>query len=157
MQIVIMYVGKSLGREYASIASAYEKRLQPFATLTWQEIKPSKPSKNSNGLSAKAEESTAVLAKLQPNDQMILLDERGTQQSNEAFANTFAGLAQQQGRLVIVIGGAFGVDDSVRERANFVWSLSQLVFPHQLVRVLLLEQLYRTFAVQFGHPYHHAE
>ena len=57
--------------------------------------------------------------------------------------------------LVLIIGGAYGVTEAVMERANLVWSLSRLVFPHQLVRLILAEQLYRAQQIAAGHPYHH--
>lgn len=154
MHITIMYVGRALSTDLSAVAANYEKRLQPFTTITWVAIKPS-PSQVP--AYARAEESTKIQAKLQASDQVILLDERGTSQTNQVFADTFSGMAARQGKLVIIIGGAFGVSDALRLRANFVWSLSDLVFPHQLIRVMLLEQLYRTYAVQTGHPYHHAE
>jgi 23S rRNA (pseudouridine1915-N3)-methyltransferase len=58
--------------------------------------------------------------------------------------------------VVIIIGGAYGVDENVRKRADLIWSLSPLVFPHQLVRLLLIEQLYRAQEIAAGHPYHHS-
>ncbi len=154
MQITIMYVGRALSTDYAAAAATYQKRLQPFATITWVGIKPSG---STVPATARSEESKSILDRLQASDQLLLLDERGQSQTNVQFAKTFSGLSSQQGKVVIVIGGAFGVSDAVRSRANFVWSLSELVFPHQLIRVMLLEQLYRTFAIQSGHPYHHAE
>ena len=75
--------------------------------------------------------------------------------TNNTLLATFEKHAGNQGRLVFVIGGAFGVDDSVRAKAHVIWSLSALVFPHQLVRVMLMEQLYRTIQLQANHPYHH--
>lgn len=85
-----------------------------------------------------------------------MLDERGKQLTNQEFASTFERLVGAHGRLVVVIGGAFGVNDVLRNRASFVWSFSSLVFPHQLIRVMLLEQLYRTYMVLANHPYHHS-
>ena len=141
-------------KEFAAAATMYEQRLRPFAQLSWLEIRPSRQ-KNTDDLIK--DDSTAILSKIQPNDQLILLDQHGKLLTNEAFAVSFAEMAAKQGRLVFVIGGAYGVSPEVVARANFVWSLSNLVFPHQLVQVILLEQLYRTFALQSGHPYHHGE
>ena len=147
-----MAVGKQLPKELQTVAKEYEKRLQPHATITWKLI-PASQSKNN--IEVKSQESASILSQLMPSDSVLLLDERGSQQSNIEFAKTFERLSGTQGKVVIIIGGAFGVTDELRDRASFVWSFSELVFPHQLMRLMLLEQLYRTFMVQIGHPYHH--
>ncbi len=152
MQITIMAVGKQLPPELHTSALEYEKRLQQHATINWKLLAPSQ---SKSVAKARAQESADILSRLQVNDSVILLDERGTQQNNEDFAKTFEKLSGVQGKIVVVIGGAFGVTDEVRDKASFVWSFSKLVFPHQLIRLMLLEQLYRTFMVQIGHPYHH--
>jgi 23S rRNA (pseudouridine1915-N3)-methyltransferase len=152
MQITILSVGKPLGMPLQATASDYIKRLQPYVEIDLQYI----PQSNvSHGHDAVVRESKEILSRLQPNDTLILLDERGRQQNNIEFAETFQRLSGRQGKLVFVIGGAYGVDDKVFERAQFVWSLSKLVFPHQLMRVILLEQLYRTVMITKNHPYHH--
>jgi 23S rRNA (pseudouridine1915-N3)-methyltransferase len=152
MQILIVAVGKESSQDLAVIQNEYERRLQPHADITWKLLPASRLS---NPEQIRQDESEQLLQLFKSNDSIILLDERGQQQTNEKFAATFERLAGSQGRVVFVIGGAFGVNDAVRSRAAFVWSLSELVFPHQLVRVMLLEQLYRTFMVQQNHPYHH--
>lgn len=153
MQILIVAVGKESSSELAAIQDEYEKRLRPLANITWKLLPASRLSSPEQ---IRKDESEQLLDVFKPNDSIILLDERGQQQSNEKFAATFERLSGSQGRIVFVIGGAYGVNDTVRSRVAFVWSLSLLVFPHQLVRVMLLEQLYRTFMVQQNHPYHHA-
>ena len=152
MKITIIAVGKPLSKELQSVALEYEKRLKPHATILWKLISPSQAH---TAIEIKQQESAAILSALQPNDTVILLDERGVQQSNEQFALNFEKLSGTHGRCVIVIGGAYGVTEPIRDRAAFIWSFSKLVFPHQLIRVLLTEQLYRTYMIQIGHPYHH--
>ena len=152
MQILIMAVGKDTPIELRAIQQDYERRLQPQASITWKLLPASRALEPDQ---IRIQESHLIYEVIKDNDTVVLLDERGIQQTNEAFAQTFEQLAGKHGRLVIVIGGAFGVDDSLRDRADFVWSFSKLVFPHQLMRIMLLEQLYRTFAVQNNHPYHH--
>lgn len=152
MNIRIIIVGKRLGSELQAVADSYQKRLSPHANLDWHMLVPSRLPDEA----ARNDESTRILAALKPNDIVILLDERGELMSNEAFADTYQTLASQHGQLVIVIGGAYGVSDELRQRAQLVWSLSPLVFPHELVRVILLEQLYRTYMVLQSHPYHHS-
>lgn len=86
---------------------------------------------------------------------MVLLDERGVQRSTPRMADKLEKWLQFGRPLVFVIGGAYGVHDAVRQRADFVWSFSELVFPHQLMRILLVEQLYRMFNYRGGGKYHH--
>lgn len=152
MKLTILCVGRALPPELNSVADEYEQRLRPFVTIEWKLVKPSSSSEPNR---VRDEESAAILTLIQTSDTVLLLDERGQQQTNEAFAATFEQLASRQGQLVIIIGGAHGVNDELRSRAAFVWSLSKLVFPHKLIRVILVEQLYRTYMVMQGHPYHH--
>ena len=153
MQILILAVGKESSLATADIQHEYERRLKSHAAITWKLLPAAR---SIEPPLAKEQESSMILSQLKPTDTVLLLDERGIEQSNEEFAKTFEHLAGTHGRLVCVIGGAFGVTDAVRSRASFVWSLSKLVFPHQIVRVMLLEQLYRTYMVLNNHPYHHS-
>ena len=153
MQVLIIAVGKESSAELAKLQATYEQRLQTLATITWKLLPASRAAEADQ---VRTQDSERILGCLKANDAVVLLDERGEQQTNEQFAATFNRLAGAQGRLVFVIGGAFGVTDEMRSRAQFVWSFSKLVFPHQLIRVMLLEQIYRTFMVQKGHPYHHS-
>lgn len=101
-------------------------------------------------------ESTRVLAALRPQERVVVLDERGKLLSSPQFAQQLGNWSDQGGRdLVFVTGGAYGLTDAVRERADLVLSLSPMVFPHQLVRVLLSEQLYRALSILKGTGYHH--
>ena len=86
---------------------------------------------------------------------VIVLDERGTNISSVELANKLSQKFVDAKEVVILIGGAFGFTDKIRARANFVWSLSKLVFPHQLVRVMLSEQIYRAQEISLGGKYHH--
>ena len=152
MNIIIIAVGKETPASLKGLQQEYVKRLQPHVEISWKLLQASRAS---DAERARVQESKMISAELKTNDTIILLDERGKQQTNEEFSRTFEQLAGKHGRMVIVIGGAFGVDDELRQRADYVWSFSKLVFPHQLIRVMLLEQLYRTFAVLNNHPYHH--
>ena len=151
MKVHIISVGKAASRSIEDICQQYEKRLSPYMDLRHTLIPPS----SKDGNEARDLESTAIVKVIKTNDVVVLLDERGIQQTNVIFANTLESLSGRQGMLTFVIGGAFGVSDELHSRADFVWSLSALVFPHQLVRVMLFEQLYRTKMVQLGHLYHH--
>jgi 23S rRNA (pseudouridine1915-N3)-methyltransferase len=103
---------------------------------------------------ALADEAKRLLAAVDAQDFVVLLDERGKSLTSVQLA-TWLGERRQDGRdVALLIGGPDGFDPAVRARANFVWSLSALTFPHPLVRVLLLEQLYRAHALLANHPYH---
>ena len=95
-----------------------------------------------------------ILAKL-GSDYVILLDERGKAITSPALAKTLQKPLDNSRSVTLIIGGAYGVDQSVHDRADFVWSLSPLVFPHQLVRLILAEQIYRAQEIAGGRPYHH--
>jgi 23S rRNA (pseudouridine1915-N3)-methyltransferase len=101
-------------------------------------------------------EANRILAALKAGEKLVVLDERGTQFTSPAFANRLSTWRDQGVRATaFVIGGAYGFTDEIRSRADLVLSLSQMTFPHQLVRVLFAEQLYRAYAIIQGSPYHH--
>jgi 23S rRNA (pseudouridine1915-N3)-methyltransferase len=86
----------------------------------------------------------------------VVLDERGKQMSSEGLSVFIQARANESTRqLIFLIGGAFGIDETVWQRANYKWSLSQLVFPHQLVRLILAEQVYRACTILKNEKYHH--
>ncbi len=101
-------------------------------------------------------ESARILEALKPGEKLVVLDERGQLLTSPAFAARIGSWRDQGTRgLAFVIGGAYGLTDEVRQRADLVLSLSPMVFPHQLVRVLFAEQLYRAFSILRGTGYHH--
>ncbi|HNU56856.1 MAG TPA: 23S rRNA (pseudouridine(1915)-N(3))-methyltransferase RlmH [Flavobacteriales bacterium] len=101
-------------------------------------------------------ESERILAALKPGEKVVVLDERGAQLTSPQFAERLGKWRDQGVRQVaFAIGGAYGMTDAVRERADLVLALSAMTFPHQLVRVLFAEQLYRAVAILQGSPYHH--
>ena len=100
----------------------------------------------------KAKEAEAVLAALQPGEQLVVMAEEGQTFDSPAFAYRLEGSGSE--RLVFVIGGAEGIDPALKARASWKLSLSPMTFPHELARLLLLEQLYRALTIQQGGPYH---
>ena len=108
-----------------------------------------------SGDRARQEESQRILSHLNANDYVILLDERGKSIDSPSFSKLLLSPLESSREVVIIIGGAYGVDDTIHHNADFVWSLSQLVFPHQLVRLILAEQIYRAQEIAGGKPYHH--
>lgn len=104
----------------------------------------------------KKREADLILSNLDKNDYLVLLDERGKMLRSEALAVFLQNRANESTKkLVFLIGGAFGVDAQVMQRANYHWSLSSLVFPHQLVRLILAEQVYRACTILRNEKYHH--
>ena len=100
----------------------------------------------------KAKEAEAVLAALRPDEQLVVMAEEGQTFTSPAFAERLEGSGSE--RLVFVIGGAEGIDPALKARASWKLSLSPMTFPHELARLLLLEQLYRALTIQQGGPYH---
>lgn len=146
MKIVCISVGKKHDSLSAPMIEEYEKRLKHYCNFEWLLI----PS------SGKEDESKAIIEKLATQDKVILLDETGEQIYNAKLAKLIENAQNSSvDRLVLIIGGAYGVDDTVKERADSVIGLSNLVFPHQLVRAIVVEQIYRSFSILSGSKYHH--
>jgi 23S rRNA (pseudouridine1915-N3)-methyltransferase len=101
-------------------------------------------------------EGERILTKLSSTEQVVLLDERGRQQTSKALAKNLSAWQGDGRDLCFVIGGPDGVSESCRQRADMIWSLSRLTLPHGMARVLFSEQLYRAWSLQTGHPYHRA-
>ena len=151
MSVRILAIGKRHEAWVEDGIARYEKRLRKPFDAAWQLL----PHSAREGEAARAEESDRVLAKLGAQEFVVLLDERGRNVDSPALARTLQAAFDAGRPVALVIGGAYGVDDRVRQRADFVWSLSQLVFPHQLVRLIAAEQLYRAQEIAGGRPYHH--
>lgn len=151
MAVRILAIGKKHEAWVADGIDRYEKRLRKPFDSSWQLL----PHSAREGEAARSEESERILAKLDRDTFVVLLDERGKNVDSPALAATLQGAFDASRQVAVIIGGAYGVDDRVRQRADFVWSLSKLVFPHQLVRLILAEQLYRAQEIAGGRPYHH--
>lgn len=149
MTIKIISVGNKPSPDILAIITNYTKRLPHTVSVTWQFLKHA----DGDAKSSKQQESENILRAIHPKDYVILLDETGKQLSSEELSKT---LFTNGTDIVFIIGGAYGVTESVFRRAQFVWSLSKLVFPHQLVRILLSEQIYRAYTISINHPYHHS-
>ena len=130
----------------------YSKRLQEPWKIQWVLL----PHSAREGLSARQDESERILDKLTHLDYVVLLDERGKEFDSPALSSALQAVLPSGRRVVCIIGGAYGVDDELMARADLVWSLSPLVFPHQLVRLILVEQLYRAHTILASEKYHHA-
>jgi 23S rRNA (pseudouridine1915-N3)-methyltransferase len=158
MKIGIIAVGRLKSGPERQLADRYGERLtqtgKPLSLTGPVLIElPESPARSTT--ERKTQEAQAILAAVDPDALVIALDERGKTLSSDAFAAKI-GLWRDDGRksLYFVIGGADGLADSIRVRAQETLSFGQMTMPHQLVRVMLLEQLYRAATILSGHPYH---
>ncbi|HUH53753.1 MAG TPA: 23S rRNA (pseudouridine(1915)-N(3))-methyltransferase RlmH [Microbacteriaceae bacterium] len=152
MVIRILAVGKRHESWVGEGITRYESRLRKPFQINWQLVAHSQRGAEA----AREEESDRILNKIKDNETVVLLDERGTMFDSFGWAQTMQRSIESGVGLTIVIGGSYGVDNRIRERAKHVWSLSNLVFPHQLVRLMLVEQIYRAQEILSGGGYHHA-
>ena len=150
--IEIVTVGKKHELWVAPGLERYQKRLRQPWDVKWTLL----PHSARDGHVARHEESERILARLHSDDFVILLDERGKLLDSPALSRQLEQVFPTGKTPVLVIGGAYGVDDTLHQRADLVWSLSPLVFPHLLVRLVLIEQLYRAQQIAAGSDYHHA-
>ncbi len=158
MKIGIMAVGRLKAGPERELAARYAERFSTSGKalgLTGPALTELAESPARSAAERKAQEAQAILAAVEPDALMIVLDERGKTLSSDAFAARI-GQWRDAGRknLIFVIGGADGLGENVRARAQETISFGQMTMPHQLVRVILLEQLYRTATILSGHPYH---
>lgn len=156
MKLALWSVGKAHDRQYAAAIEAFTERIEKYYPASWQIIPPPKNAASLDTATLKKLEGQLIINQLKSTDYLVLLDEKGKMFSSPQLASFIEQLASEsQRKVVFLIGGAFGVDETVRQRANKVWSLSQLVFPHMLVRLILAEQLYRACSIIRGEKYHH--
>jgi len=148
MKILCITIGKKHDSDIVEAIAEYEKRLTKYTDFSFQIIASSDIKK----------ESEAILKNIKADDFVVLLDDKGKQFSSEDFAEVInKQMSAGTKRLVFIIGGAYGLGEEVKARANLVWSLSKLTFPHQLVRLILTEQIYRAYTIIKGEKYHHGE
>ncbi|OUM87619.1 MAG: 23S rRNA (pseudouridine(1915)-N(3))-methyltransferase RlmH [Bacillus thermozeamaize] len=161
MKVTLVAVGSIKERYMQQGIADYVKRLRPYARLDIVEVKEEKAPEH---LSAAQEEQVReregerILQRLpdgSPGAKVVVLDMRGKMLSSEELAAQMAEWATYgTHQLYLVIGGSLGLSRTVRERADLLWSFSRLTFPHQLMRLMVLEQLYRAFKIQRGETYH---
>lgn len=145
MRIVIACVGHKMPEWIQQGFQEYAKRMPPEARLELVEVKPGRD---------KAEEGRRLLEAVPARATLVALDERGKPVSTADLARTLGAWMREAVQPAFVIGGAEGLAEAVKERAAMTLSLSALTLPHQLVRVVLAEQLYRAWSILAGHPYH---
>ncbi len=147
MKLVILSVGKSHDEAIESLVSYYQLKVLRQLPLEWVFVPHG---------ATKEKESERILEHIKKDDYVILLDEKGRELTSVGLAEMVENrMVDSVRRLVFIIGGAYGVSENIEKRANYVWKLSLLVFPHMLVRVILLEQIYRALSIIRGEKYHH--
>jgi 23S rRNA (pseudouridine1915-N3)-methyltransferase len=157
MNIEIWTIGKENEGFIDEGIQMYFQKTRPYNPVELVVLQLPKKANTTDIERTKKQEEELILKKLQSQHYLILMDERGKQLTSPQWANQFQQLMNQGTKsVVILIGGAFGVTDEVRKQARQVWSLSSLVFPHQLVRLILAEQVYRAFSILNNSPYHHS-
>ncbi len=157
MKIHCWTIGKSNEPYVAEGIDLFTKRIKHYYPIEWTILPVPKQTAMLSEADLKKKEGSMILDWLQPDDYLVALDERGKQMSSEDLATFIQKRANEsKKRLIFLIGGAYGLDEPVLQRADFKWSLSKLVFPHQLVRLILAEQLYRACTIIRGEKYHHS-
>mgnify|MGYP002713179252 FL=1 len=156
MQITLIAIGKTDKAELEELIFVYAKRLQHYIKFEFRIIPDIKNSKNLSEAQQKEKEGELILAQLQPTDTLILLDEKGKQYTSMDFAD-FLQKKMNSGikNLVMVIGGPYGFSETVYAKCSGKISLSKMTFSHQMVRLFLIEQVYRGFTILRNEPYHH--
>ena len=150
----------SVGKPHESYVRAgvddFTKRISNYFKVEWVIIPSPRNAGSLSEPELKKKEGESILALLDKDDYLVALEERGKQLSSEGLADLLQARANDSTRRVIfLIGGAFGLHESVLKRAGLQWSLSTLVFPHQLVRLILAEQVYRACTILRNEKYHH--
>ena len=153
MKLSIFSVGKVNESYIKDGVDQFTKRIGHYYPIDWQLITPSKLTEP---VQIKKAEAASILKSLTATDVVVLLDEKGKMLNSPGLANLIQQKANQSAqKIVFLIGGAYGVDEEIKKRANFTWSLSELVFPHMLVRLILAEQIYRACSILANEKYHH--
>ena len=156
MKIKLLAIGKTDNKQLTQLIDEYQNRLKHYIKFDFEVIPDLKNSKNLSEVQQKEKEGELILAKLQNTDQLVLLDDKGKQFTSVEFANHLqkkmnSGIKQ----LVLVIGGPYGFSDAVYEKAQGKLSLSKMTFSHQMIRLFVVEQIYRAFTILRNEPYHH--
>ncbi len=156
MKIKLLAIGKTDDKNLIKLIENYQNRLKHYIKFELTIIPDIKNSKNLSEKKQKVKEGELILKQLQPTDQLILLDDKGKEFSSIEFSKYLqkkmnSGIKQ----LVLVIGGPFGFSDEVYKKSNGKISFSKMTFSHQMIRLFVVEQLYRGFTILKNEPYHH--
>ena len=154
MRITVLAVGTRMPAWVTDGVQNYSKRLPRHFQFSIREIPAANRGSGMTPARAMSAEADALLKAASGADRVIALDERGSAWTSRQLADRLDRWQQEYPQVALLIGGADGLDERCRERADDIWSLSPLTLPHALVRVILAEQLYRAWSMLQGHPYH---
>ncbi len=155
MKISLITIGDNEDKYLATGFELYAKRLQHYVSFDMVTI-PSKKNKLNSKEAAMQNEAKEILKKIIPSDLIILLDEKGKENSSMEFSKQIQKYLNMPGkRMVFIIGGPFGFAPEIKQRAAQTISLSKMTFNHQMAKLFFLEQLYRAMTILKGEPYHH--
>lgn len=156
MKLQLWSIGKSHDDALEAAIENFTKRINNYYAAEWLIIPSVKNASVLSESELKNQEGKIILSKLTKDDFLILLDETGKQLSSAELADFIQQKASSGVRsLIFLIGGAYGVSDEIKQKANLSWSLAKLVFPHMLVRLILAEQVYRACTILRNEKYHH--
>jgi 23S rRNA (pseudouridine1915-N3)-methyltransferase len=153
LKINLLLTGKTEGDIILSGVKLYQNRLTRYADFAITEISVLKNTANLSEKEIKRKEAELILKKISDKDFVILLDEKGKEYTSVEFS-TF--LNKQNKPITFIVGGAYGFDEAIYNRANGMVSLSKMTFTHQMIRLIFVEQLYRAMTILNGEPYHHS-
>lgn len=155
MRLVIVAVGRDRSGPFRDAYDLYVRRLSGGGLLGPLDLAEVEPKRPATGAALKRQEADLLLAAVPKGAKVVALDERGATPTSEDFAARLGEWRDQGcGTTAFLVGGADGLDEGVRHRADWVVALGRLTWPHLLVRLLLAEQLYRADTILSGHPYH---
>ncbi|TAE00400.1 MAG: 23S rRNA (pseudouridine(1915)-N(3))-methyltransferase RlmH [Bacteroidetes bacterium] len=156
MNIKLIAVGKTDNKALQSLIEEYAKRLSFYTKFELEVIPDLKNAKNLSVQQQKEKEGELILAKISNSDHLLILDENGTSLTSVGFSDYLQKKMNASIKtLVLLIGGAYGFSEEVYKKANYKMSLSAMTFSHQMVRLFVVEQLYRAFTILKNEPYHH--
>lgn len=156
MKIRLLCIGKTDDRYIQEGIEKYLKRLKHYISFQIVELPDIKNAKNLSEQQQKEREGEMLLKQIGPQDFVMLLDERGKAfRSIEFSAYLEQKMVSNTTQMLFIIGGPYGFSELVQRRANFNMSLSNMTFSHQMIRLFMVEQLYRAYSIMRGEPYHH--
>lgn len=156
MKITLLQTGKTTDKHVAELVDLYTNRIKKYSVFEIVTLPDVKNTRNMSLQEQKSKEATKIIQSIGVDDYVILLDENGKELKTIEFSGTLEKLFfLPKKRILFIIGGPWGFSELVYARADYKMSLSKMTFPHQLVRLLFLEQLYRVFTIIRGEPYHH--
>ena len=156
MKIQLLAIGNKMPNWVGDGYQEYAKRMQGECSLQLKEIPACKRGKNADIKRICADESQRLLSAVSTDNHVVMLDVATNPWSTEKLAEHLESWMHQGQNVSLLVGGPDGLDSRCRQRANQIWSLSPLTFPHPLVRIIIAEQLYRAHSIIRNHPYHRA-